>query len=65
MEEELISVQEAAAVLGISRRIVYREMERGRLTPAKQQQQGKRNRSFFRRGDVEQLLTTRTEEAKV
>lgn len=64
MSEDLVSVKEAAAILGVDRAIVYREKGRGRLTPAEQRRRGKMNRTFFRRSDVEALRTLREEEVK-
>ena len=64
MSEDLISVKDAAAILGVDRAIVYREQKRGRLAIAKSTQQGKMNRSFFRRADVEQLRNLREQEVK-
>lgn len=63
MDEGLISVKEAAAILGVDRAIVYREVDRERLTIAVRRRQGKQNRSYFRKSDVEALKQLRDSEA--
>ena len=64
MAHDLVTIKEAAAILGVDRAIVYREKRRGRLSPAEQRRQGKMNRMYFRRSDVEALRTLRDSEVQ-
>lgn len=60
--DDLISVKQAAAILGVDRAIVYREKARGRLSVAENRPQGKMNRMRFRKADVEALKQLRDSE---
>lgn len=58
-DEEYITVQEAAELLGVKRRTVERYAEEGRLT---RYRRGVRRQVFFNRKQVETLLEIRPED---
>ena len=57
---DLLSFDEAAAWLGVSRQTIYAIVnERHELRPAEERVIGKQRRRYFRRGDVEALRRKR------
>jgi excisionase family DNA binding protein len=55
-EGDLMTTQQALALLKISRSTLYKMMEAGELVPERNPMQRKQKRLYFRRADVERLL---------
>lgn len=55
-EDDLMTTQQALALLKISRSTLYKMMEAGELTPERNPMQRKQKRLLFRRADVERIL---------
>lgn len=64
-DDDLLSMQQAAQVLGISMPAFYAIVDqRHELEPAETRQLGRQRRRFFRRGDVEALRRRREGETE-
>jgi hypothetical protein len=64
-DDDLLSMKEAAQVLGVSMTAFYTIVDqRHELKPADTKQLGQQRRRFFRRGDVEALRRKRAGESE-
>lgn len=62
-EEKLLTMQEAARLLGVSMPTIYAIVDtRKELAPVEERRIGKQRRRFFRRSDVERLKQERAGE---
>lgn len=53
MQDELIDIPQAAALIGRSHTVVQKLTKRGDLVVAKVEKLGKQTRRYYKRGDVE------------
>jgi excisionase family DNA binding protein len=60
--DELLSMQQAADALAVSRPTFYEMLERGEVVPTEVRQLGRQIRRYFRRSDIEALHRKRAGE---